>query len=106
MPIWCVSVFEAAVKAEEENRRIASLREKRPDADAIRAALTVAMADTMTVAPKTDVAQDAPLKPSVEVASSMSIRSGSSSRRLVEETGAGRFRLVAECRPRCRFVAR
>jgi hypothetical protein len=61
--------LQAAVKAEEENRRIASLREKRPDADAIRAALTVAMADTMTVAPKTDVAWDAPLKPSVEVAS-------------------------------------
>ncbi|PZU20409.1 MAG: hypothetical protein DI589_17900 [Shinella sp.] len=61
--------LQAAVKAEEENRRIASLREKRPDANAIRAALTVAMADTMTVAPKTDVAWDEPLKPSVEVAS-------------------------------------
>lgn len=61
--------LQAAVKAEEDNRRIAAMREKRPAADTIRAALTVAMADTMTVAPKTEIAWDEPLKPSVEVAS-------------------------------------
>lgn len=61
--------LQAALKADEENRRIAALIQNRPEAEAIRTALVAALADTVTLAPKTDVAWDEPLKPSVEVAS-------------------------------------
>lgn len=47
--------LQAALKADEENRRIAALIDKRPEADAIRTALVAALGDTVAMAPKSTV---------------------------------------------------
>lgn len=44
--------LQAALKADAENRRIAALLDKRPEADAIRTALVAALGDTVAMAPK------------------------------------------------------
>lgn len=60
----------AAFKADNEQRRVADLLQKRPEADAIRTALVAALGDTVILAPRTDVAWDAELRDtSIEVAS-------------------------------------
>ncbi|MCX8996437.1 DUF2778 domain-containing protein [Rhizobiaceae bacterium BDR2-2] len=61
--------LQAAFRADEENRRIAAVLEKRPEAETVRTALAAALSETLTLAPRSNVAWNAPEEASVEVAS-------------------------------------
>lgn len=54
--------LQAAFKADEENRRIADLIQKRPEAEAIRTALVAALSDNVAMAPKVSTDWDMALK--------------------------------------------
>lgn len=85
--------LQAAFRSDEDNRRVADLLQKRPEADAIRTVLVTALSDTVIVAPKTEVAWDEPLKPSTEIAAvdaaAIKVMEEAAVEKTVAEAGSG-----------------